>query len=119
METSVGVKSFGVSLHQLGDVHLENGFEIVANEMGGNCEIPRHITEFFGKVVSVEVMSLENMLLNEIGAFARFSTQAENSVYDTGDSRVPSFRGSEGFGLILIDCHFVSPPVPHIFRDTK
>lgn len=63
VQAAVSAESVRVSCFELVHIHLQDGFEVVANSVCADCEIPSDITEFFRYMVKVEVVSLKMVFL--------------------------------------------------------
>ena len=78
VQAAVSTKAVGVSSFELVHIHLQNGFEIVANSVCADCEIPSDITEFLCDMLNVEVVSLKAVFLYKVCDFSTFAAQSKN-----------------------------------------
>lgn len=77
VQAAVSAKAVRVSCFELVHIHLQNGFEVVANSICADCEIPSDITEFSRYMIKVEVVSLKSVFFDYICDFSAFAAQAE------------------------------------------
>lgn len=77
VQAAVSAKAVRVSCFELVHIHLQNGFEVVANSICADCEIPSDITEFSRYMVKVKVVSLKAVFFHKVSNFTAFAAQAK------------------------------------------
>ena len=80
VQAAVSAEAVGVSCFELVHIHLQNGFEVVANSICPDCKIPSDVSEFFRYMVKVEIVSLKAVFLYKVCDFSTFAAQAECGV---------------------------------------